>query len=602
MIGFQLFYRIITAFTGKLPNSDKERAMQSKRSEGRLFVNMKTRNGLLPGFLVCLGLSLFAAALLVVVTPSTSMGQAGYLTEVQTAYDGIGPGVTGTDRDECFFCHFTGNGAQERNNFGVSVYLFSRIKGRGGSTAGIAAALADPDFTSLDLDYDGITTADENIAGTQPGLPDHDGDGYVQYSYRGAGKGIVWYATAISDNMKGSAVLPPDADIDDGDAAQGRSPAAGWSDQDNMTAENVGTTTDNTPPPAITDLGCSATTADSVTLTWTPPGSDEHHNDIRYTTPSKAAAFTCPNSGVACDPTLAADWLDMWEMADNVITGASGGDGGSWNNGSSTPLVRVFWAPHAGEVGDGTMVVEPTGITSDSVEGTTIGLSAGWRPWSVRLSTFAGGENVYFAIRTDDGVLITDFADDATSHSYEGISGLSNIFNLALGGGACSGGGTTDVTDGSLPPNSASNGSDTDVLLSTFDIATSAGSDTVTAVAITRSGTGADADISAVKLYRDDGTTADQWDASDTLLDTQTFSGGNATFSPLSESVGVTAIRYLITFDVVASPGTDGTHTTWVTGITATNSGSNADDVYQRSDRLCYGNWCHVLYQAGFRH
>jgi hypothetical protein len=85
---------------------------------------------------------------------------------------------------------------------------------------------------------------------------------------------------------------------------------------------------------------------------------------------------------------------------------------------------------------------------------------------------------------------------------------------------------TTDVTDGFLPPNSASNGSDTDVLLSTFDIATSTGSDTVTAVAITRSGTGADADISAVKLYRDDGITADQWDASDTLLDTQTFSGG----------------------------------------------------------------------------
>ena len=143
----------------------------------------------------------------------------------------------------------------------------------------------------------------------------------------------------------------------------------------------------------------------------------------------------------------------------------------------------------------------------------------------------------------------------------------------------CGGGGdTTNVTDGTSPGAKYGNGSETDQAVSAFEIATSAGADTVTAIEVTRAGTGADADVTATLWVDVDGDR--EYSGGDTLVGTadQAFSSNVATFGSLTESISTTATKYVVSFDVTASPGTDGTHTASVTSITATNSGSNGDN------------------------
>jgi len=142
---------------------------------------------------------------------------------------------------------------------------------------------------------------------------------------------------------------------------------------------------------------------------------------------------------------------------------------------------------------------------------------------------------------------------------------------------------TTTIDDNTNPTNKYPAGGAANQAVSAFNISTNNGTDTVTQIQITRSGTGNASDISAVKLWRD----VDQnmeYSAGDIQVGgTQTFSSNVATFSSLSEAVGTTSTKYIITFDIVASPTTEGTHyaavSSFVSGNASRVNNDNTDAV-----------------------
>ena len=139
---------------------------------------------------------------------------------------------------------------------------------------------------------------------------------------------------------------------------------------------------------------------------------------------------------------------------------------------------------------------------------------------------------------------------------------------------------TTTVGDGTTPPaNKFVEGSDTNKAVSAFTLATNTGTDTVTALTVTGSGTGlANVAASGVKLWKDNGTIG-EWDGADTAVGTGvTFSGTAASFSGLSIPVTTTATQYLVTYNIVASPTNAQTMLGAVTSVTATNAVTNNDN------------------------
>jgi len=141
---------------------------------------------------------------------------------------------------------------------------------------------------------------------------------------------------------------------------------------------------------------------------------------------------------------------------------------------------------------------------------------------------------------------------------------------------------TTTVGDGTTPANKTVYANDTNKAVSTFTLqAGSAGTtDTVTGLVITGSGTGlANVAASGVKIWRDNGTTPNEWDASDTLVGAGvSFSGTTATFTGLNIAVTNTATQYLITCDIIASPTASQTILAAVTGLTSPNVLTNNDN------------------------
>lgn len=134
----------------------------------------------------------------------------------------------------------------------------------------------------------------------------------------------------------------------------------------------------------------------------------------------------------------------------------------------------------------------------------------------------------------------------------------------------------TIVGDGSAPANKTVGANAANKAVSAFTLSTTAGTDTVTGLVVTGTNT-ANVASGGVRIYRDNGTTANEWDASDTLVASESFSGGSATFSGLSIPVTTTALQYLVTYDIVASPTNSQTLTAVVTGVTATNTVVNND-------------------------
>ncbi len=113
-----------------------------------------------------------------------------------------------------------------------------------------------------------------------------------------------------------------------------------------------------------------------------------------------------------------------------------------------------------------------------------------------------------------------------------------------------------------------------------FTLQTAAGTDVLEALTTTFSGTDVnDVAASGVMLWRDDGGTANQWDPTDTLIATTSFSGATATFAGLSESINTSATQYIITYNIDSAAVVTDTLQGAVTAATVSNALVNNDNV-----------------------
>ncbi|MDH4226414.1 MAG: hypothetical protein OEV59_01475 [Deltaproteobacteria bacterium] len=127
------------------------------------------------------------------------------------------------------------------------------------------------------------------------------------------------------------------------------------------------------------------------------------------------------------------------------------------------------------------------------------------------------------------------------------------------------------VGDGVAPANKSVKASSVDpVAVSTFTLKVDSGTDTAVTIAVTRSGTSADTDVatSGVQIYQDNGTTANEWDASDTLKASATLATSVATFTSINLPVTTTQTQYLITIKTSGTTATGDTFLAAVTSVT----------------------------------
>jgi hypothetical protein len=137
---------------------------------------------------------------------------------------------------------------------------------------------------------------------------------------------------------------------------------------------------------------------------------------------------------------------------------------------------------------------------------------------------------------------------------------------------------TTTIGDGTSPANKDVTQSSTNNAVDAFTLVTNVGTDTVTALTVTFTGTDVnDVAASGVKIYEDNGGTANEWDASDTLIDTTSFSGTTANFTGLNISVDTSATQYLVTYDIAAGATVTNTLQGTITAATVTNTLVNND-------------------------
>ncbi len=111
----------------------------------------------------------------------------------------------------------------------------------------------------------------------------------------------------------------------------------------------------------------------------------------------------------------------------------------------------------------------------------------------------------------------------------------------------------------------------TDVVVNRFTATSAAGTQTISDVAVAKTGTLADAQITAVKLWLDTNANGTLEPGTDTQLGTtQTFAAAAATFSGLSSAVtNPTVGRFLITFALTAAPTAGETFGCDVTSVTS---------------------------------
>lgn len=147
--------------------------------------------------------------------------------------------------DTCGNCHFSWSGADTRGNFGMDYWLYDFDT----MDSGMATAMR-----TIDSDHDGVDNAtefDNGQVGLAPApmvnFPDKDGDGYIMMYYRTDNTGLP----VDNDGQVGNApdVAPLGWDIDDNDAGQGNQ---AWG------TDNPGSTTDTTPPNAVSDFRSGA--------------------------------------------------------------------------------------------------------------------------------------------------------------------------------------------------------------------------------------------------------------------------------------------------------------------------------------------------------
>jgi len=140
---------------------------------------------------------------------------------------------------------------------------------------------------------------------------------------------------------------------------------------------------------------------------------------------------------------------------------------------------------------------------------------------------------------------------------------------------------TVTVGDGTSPSNKTVAPNGPNYAVSSFTLIANSGTQTVTGMVVTGSGTGiATPSVAAngVKIWRDNGTVPNEWDAGDTLMGTTSFAGTFATFTGLNISVTNVSASYIITYSTT-SPLTSGqTLLGAVTGITSTAAVNTNND------------------------
>ncbi len=113
-----------------------------------------------------------------------------------------------------------------------------------------------------------------------------------------------------------------------------------------------------------------------------------------------------------------------------------------------------------------------------------------------------------------------------------------------------------------------------------FTLQTDNGTDTLTDVTITFTGSDInDVAASGVMIWRDDGGSANQWDSTDTLIGTASFSGSTASFTGLSEGINTSATQYIVTYNIDSAATVTDTLQGAVTAATVTNTLVNNDNV-----------------------
>jgi hypothetical protein len=139
----------------------------------------------------------------------------------------------------------------------------------------------------------------------------------------------------------------------------------------------------------------------------------------------------------------------------------------------------------------------------------------------------------------------------------------------------------TTIGDGTSPSNKDVEPDSTNNAVDAFTLSTNSTgtTDTVTALTVTFTGMAvADVAASGVKIYEDDGSTANEWDATDTQIGSAvSFSGTTASFTGLSISVNTTATQYLVTYDIASGATVSNTLQGAITAATVSNILVNND-------------------------
>lgn len=129
----------------------------------------------------------------------------------------------------------------------------------------------------------------------------------------------------------------------------------------------------------------------------------------------------------------------------------------------------------------------------------------------------------------------------------------------------------TGLGNGTNPTNRTVSVGTTNVGIDSFTLQANTGIDTLTGLTFAGNANFTSTNATNVRVYKDDGSLANEWDASDTLLGTGSLSGTNVTFSSLNIGVTKTLTQYLIVFDV-AGTATDAVLTGAVSSIIVTNT------------------------------
>ncbi|MFQ5810877.1 MAG: hypothetical protein ACE5JM_14770, partial [Armatimonadota bacterium] len=144
----------------------------------------------------------------------------------------------------------------------------------------------------------------------------------------------------------------------------------------------------------------------------------------------------------------------------------------------------------------------------------------------------------YFEVDSPDTVADTNLPSSGTNYS--------NVTPSAD---------TVTVTPTSIAPGTAGQGM-ADVGMLQLSLVTDAGTATLTAIKVDRTGTGADSDVAAVSIYKEDGTTAGFQSGEDTLISSgaDTLTGATVSITlTASQTITTTATVLYVAYDISGS-------------------------------------------------